>query len=431
MSENNNAAVQAADSKSNFGKKGWIMILYLFLGFFLVTSLGSDLMNVIIPQFVAERGMDATAMYGVSTIAAIIYCIIIVILGFVVKVIGARSLSIICSIVTAGCLCLWPMINSTMAYLILRSITIGAISGVCYVANGNITANWFPTKKGLVMGWATMGATTSTIVAVAIFSALYSRIGFAAPYYFWALICVVVLLMGVFFVRNNPEEKGYNPDNNKDMTYEDALKLQQEGEKYQKTSQWTVKKMLTTRHMWLIGFGTGPLLLFSVGVMSTFISRAMELGFTQTTATLLMSVTAVIGLFGSYICGVLDTKFGTKKAVIMLYVWIIVGLFLNILASKSIGFYYVSIVMLACAIGGANNFPMSMISTVFGRYDFANAYRTTWPLIQLISSFSFSLVGGIASLFGGAYTTSYILVAIVCVIAIILTACISNEKVGR
>ena len=94
-------------------------------------------------------------------------------------------------------------------------------------------------------------------------------------------------------------------------------------------------------------------------------------------------------------------------------------------------FFYISIFMLAAAIGGANNFPMSMISSVFGRYDFANAYRTTWPVVQIIGTFGFAVVGGLASKAGGSFEQSYLIVLVICVIAAVCTFFITKEKVGR
>ena len=205
----------------------------------------------------------------------------------------------------------------------------------------------------------------------------------------------------------------------------------EQGLEYEKTSPWTIKKLLSTRYAWFVGIGTGPLMMLSVGIMSSLVTRSMSVGFTLEQAILIMSVSGVVGLLGSYIAGWIDTKYGTKRATIILYVWIIIALALNLLAEVSIVFFYISVVMFACFIGGANNMPVSMIATVFGRYDYSSAYRVIWPIVVIIMSFGFALVGALAAMLGGTFTASYVGLIIASVIGIIFTALLPKQCVGR
>lgn len=419
------------DAKSNFGKKGWVMIFYMFLGFFLSTSLGSDLLNVIIPAFSAEKGWDAALLYGVVTVSGIISVFAVIVLGVIIRKIGARNMAIIGLIVNIIVMFLRPHVATLFQYNLLFIINNICAQAIVYVSAGALTTSWFPRKKGLVMGWATMGAAFSTVIASLVFSKLLGAGGLTLPFYVWAIIPIVMLVIVLVFIRDNPEDRGYNPDNDKNMTPEMARQLLEEGKEYEKTSPWTLKKLFTTRYAWLTAVGTGPLLMISVGVMSSLVNRAVSIGFTTETAIITLSIVGIIGLVGSYVWGLIDTKFGTKTATILLYIWISIALILNLLAGVHLAFYYVSIAMLACFIGGSNNMPVSMIGTVFGRFDYSSAYRLIWPIVVIIQSLGFALVGALAAMMGNSFGASYALLIVSAVIGIVCTALLPRHCVGR
>ena len=77
--------------------------------------------------------------------------------------------------------------------------------------------------------------------------------------------------------------------------------------------RWTVGKLLKTPAVWTVAIATGILQCCSTGVMSQLVVRNQELGMSATQAISMMTVIAVVGIFGSWFIGILDDKFGTKK----------------------------------------------------------------------------------------------------------------------
>ena len=418
------------DAKSNFGVKGWIMILYLFLGFFLSTSLGSDLCNVFIPAFSEAKGWETAALYGIVTVSGIISVFAVIVFGLIIRKTGARTLALAGLAVNIVVMFLRPFVDTLWQYNLLFVLNNLCAQVVVYVSAGALTANWFPRKKGLVMGWATMGASLSTCCSSVIFRKLLSAGGLKLSFFCWAVIPIVMFLIALFFIKDNPEECGYNPDNDKNMTAEMAQKMLEEGKEYMRTSPWTLKKLFTTRYAWLVAAGTGPLLMLSVGIMSSIVSRIQEVGFSIEQALVMMAISGVIGLFGSYFAGYIDTKFGTKKATMILYIWIIIALVFNLLSGQSLVFFYISLIMIGSFIGGANNMPVSMIATVFGRYDYSSAYRVCWPVAVIIQSLGFALVGALAASLG-SYKVPYLILIVCSVIGIICTKLLPDKCVGR
>ncbi|MFR5701367.1 MAG: hypothetical protein ACLUD0_05570 [Eubacterium ramulus] len=71
--------------------------------------------------------------------------------------------------------------------------------------------------------------------------------GFTGHFDIMVVGFVVLLLISIFWLRDDPEDKGCFPDNEKTMTREMAQKIHEKGMEYKKTSPWTIKKLLTNR----------------------------------------------------------------------------------------------------------------------------------------------------------------------------------------
>ena len=86
--------------------------------------------------------------------------------------------------------------------------------------------------------------------------------------------------------------------------------------------------------------------------------------------------------------------------------------------------------MIGMAIGGIGNLFPSMVGTLFGRYDFVRAMGVLNPITNIVRSFAFVIMGVGLSL-TGTYHLAYGMVAVLCVIGIILVACIDDKPIGR
>ncbi len=422
---------EVTQKRNDFGAKGWILILYLAIGFFLITGVTADLLNTTIPAWAELKGWSISRLYAYGQVAGIAQIIGIIVFSRVIKKTGARKLGIILVIISIVCFLCWRFVDAIPLYIFMYCVMMVSISGSTYVVNSAIIANWFPTRKGMVLGWATMGAQMSGVAGVALFSNILNNFGLGNAFAFWAIFPFAMLLFLIFFVRNNPEERGFNPDNDKNMTPEMAQKLLEEGREYERTSQWTVKKLLTTRYMWLTAVAAGPPLMFCIGVMSSFISRAGDMGIAPEKAIGLMALVTALGIPGSYLIGWFDQKLGTPNALKILYVMSGVALLLNLAGSVNVVFYYIGIILFAATLGGGNNMPTSLIAHVFGRYDFANGYSTTYPVINVIMTFGFTLVGALATSAGGSYKMSYLILIAIAVVGFIVTCFVPKTCIGR
>lgn len=429
MSNQTEAKVlRAKDTKSNFGTRGWLLIVGMMLCTFVAGACGNDGLNTIIPKFVNEYGWDRASLTVFASISGYISAIALAVMGVIVQKFGARNLLVFTMACLAVAIFAWGYVTTIPAYLAVI-IVLYCVSNGVGLCMGILVSNWFPTKKGLVMGWTTMGFNLATAGINWLLVFGWDHFGWHGGFNLFALVALLGFLMIALFVKEFPEECGCFPDNDRSLSPERAQALREEGVRYTQTSPWTVKKLLATPQTWLIALVYGCIMMMVVGCISQLVPTVMSYGYSQPFALSCMTVAGVCGFFGSYITGWIDTKFGTKRATIIMMVWELLTaiVFVAPLGNWSV---FVAVVMLGMTIGGANNLCSSMTTQVFGRYDQKKAYSVIWTIFTVIRSCGVGLVGVLAEKTGG-YTASW--AALGCIIAVALFLCtrISETCIGR
>ncbi len=370
---------------NNFGKKGWSMIIYCAISYYLAAALSTDTLNWYPAAFSAahpEWGSGvanlANAMSGIGgwlgIVAAIIFSIMAAKRGSkFMAVFGNILCGIFCLIMA-----LTPSLPVFLAMIVCNTFVGGNVQ--LNVVPNNIMNIWFPRKKGLALGWATMGLPICTATIILILSAIGNP---RTAYIFIAVLCFCVAIISVFWVKNTPEEVGATPDNEPiDLEFAKAMKERQEKE----AKRLTNRVILKNRNTYLIGIGLGLLWLTTIGLVSNFIPHLSASGVNPQFAILMLTVAAFIVIAGSYVWGLLDLKFTTKRACIIYGIWYLVALIIMILQNGSTALVWLAAIFVGFGIGGIGNLIPSMIGTCFGRFGFIQANRCIAPMNTAVRS---------------------------------------------
>ena len=420
--------LKAKDSKSNFGLRGWLLIIGMILCTFVAGACGTDGLNTIIPKFVDQFGWEKSSLTVLASVSGYISAVALAVMGVLVQKFGARNVLAF----TMGCLAVaifaWGYVTSITAYLAVIVVLYCVSNGVG-LCMGILVSNWFPTKKGLVMGWTTMGFNLATVGINWLLVFGWTVFGWHGGFNLFALVALIGFVMVLAFIREYPEDCGGFPDNDRNMTPERARELREQGEKYLKTTPWTVGKLLRTPQTWMIAIVYGCIMMMVVGCLSQLVPTVMSYGYSLPFALGCMSVAGVCGFFGSYLTGFCDTKFGTKRATIGLMCWEI-GTVIFFVAPLGNWSVFVATFMLGMTIGGANNLCSSMTTQVFGRYDQKKAYSVIWVMFTVIRSCGIGLVGVLSAKTGG-YTVPWAVLGCIIVCALFICARIKPQCIGR
>ena len=409
------------NSVVNFGKAGWGTIFYCMAMFWFYVGFVNDGSNITAPAVAERLGVQPGTVLNMNSIAGIVGVLFFIIIGQINRKIGARKTSGIFTIVSGvGYICIGNAPNLAV-YTIAMCFVVGGIMSAGYIAGGTLVAQWFPKKKGVVMGYTTMGHNLASAFYVPLITWLVGSFGVQKGVMIPAIASIILGILGLIFIRNTPQERGLNPDNVSDEVYKTEYYVA----KVEEDGGWTTGKLLKTKELWLAAITTGFFQICSVGVMSQLVVRNMSLGFSQVQAVSIMTLLACIGVVGSWLIGILDDRIGTKKTMILFGIWYILALLANVSETK-VGIY-VSIFMIGMAIGGSANFTTSLPASIFGRHGFDKVNSVIFPIQGFVTSLCFAVNGIVLNLTGNL-RYAYMVFAGVAAVNILLVLCVNEHK---
>lgn len=411
----------------NFGAKGWGVICYEVVLLFFMTGLTVDGLNIIVPQMAAFHGWNADTVLSISTPAGIIALFLVLFWGKFIKSWGLKKVTVITMFLAAISLILYGHSVNIAMYAVMLVLVVTFINAFATTCGFAICANWFPTKKGIVMGLVTIGMNLASALISLILNALSQKFDITMALTIMGIVIAIVAVLIILFVKATPEEAGCLPDN--DPAVAEIIRREEEQAIKDNIQEISYKEALTNAKVWIFGIGYGCFGLATVGIMSQLVSYFMDVrAYSQQTAILTVTVAAVIGMIGSVLWGVVDQKIGTKWASVAFGVWYFVGILFLLMPNSAC--MYIGIFMLGFAIGGNGNFAPSMASYAFGRKDFAVSYSCINMIVGIVRSMSFVLLALLRSAFNG-YTVPYVVFAIISLAGGIMIAFVKVQmKVG-
>lgn len=409
------------NTKNNFGPWGWSMIIYCAIVYYICSALATDGLNLYPEAFAGLRGWNANEISSWATIGGWSAIIGTIIFSRLSIKIGARLLSAI-GLLATGVVTLVFAFSPSWWMFVASSVALQFIVGgiLLTVVPNVLMNNWFPVKKGLALGWATMGMPLCTATFVALMAVLMNTAGSIANAY--GIVGAVVIVFGLitlFWVKDNPEDVGCTPDN---------MPIDEHGEKVAPADispDMTLKDVIRDKRAWFTGIGLGLIWMVTVGIVSRLIPRLMSIGYEQPKALAYMTLAAVCGIAGSYMWGFLDQKLGTRKTGMVYGAFYIIAL-ICLLPENNHVITLIAVVLVGIGIGGIGNLVPSMVGTLYGRKNFLVANQLIMPVCTVIRSCAFAFVSIIVEKTGG-FGGAYVAFIGVCVVGIVIVGLIGKS----
>ncbi|WP_321337832.1 MFS transporter [uncultured Cohaesibacter sp.] len=415
----------ANDLRSNFGPHGWTMIVFSGLLFWINTGSTVDGLNVILGALSSTFSLDYNTMLAWATPATLFSIPAAPVFAWISQRYGPKTAILIGLGLGGTCFGLLGVWGTMFGFLVLFSGVCFCATGYAHIGGNAMIATWFPRKKGLALGWSTMGQNFSTALFVPAMAWLLATFG--TRYAFWGITALIVILMILFslFAKNTPEEAGVAPDNDV-MSAEEIAQSACLHREY--VCPLSTKEMLGLKAVWYIGLAYGALYMVTVGLVSQLVPRLMSIGYDLQTAISYLTVVALVGVIGSYAWGWLDQKVGTRKASLIYSFWYIIALALNIFELNEISLW-ISVFMIGFGIGGCGNLATSIVATKFTRGAFIKAWGIINPIQSVVRSCAFALLAFGLTYMGG-YAGAYSIFIVVNLIAVVMIWSLDERKIG-
>ncbi|MGE4528091.1 MAG: nitrate/nitrite transporter [Rhodospirillaceae bacterium] len=407
--------INSLDTKSNFGARGWRIIIFSGLLFWINTGSTVDGLNVILSSISSSFNLDYNTLLAWATPASWISIPAAPIFAWMCEKKGPKFAIILALAIGALCYGLLGTWGTVTGFVVLFSGVCFCATGYAHIGGNALVADWFPRKKGLALGWSTMGQNFSTALFVPFMAWLLAT--FDIRHAFWGIpACMVVLICLIgLFARNTPEEMGCAPDN-LPMTAGEIAACAREQEAY--VCSLTTRQLLGMKDVWFIGLAYGALYMTTVGLVSQLVPRLVGFGYATNDAIFCLTIAALVGVFGSYAWGWLDQKVGTKYASIAFSLWFLSVLVLSLFDLNPV-ILWLSVFMIGFGIGGTGNLATSIVATKFGRGAFVRAWGVINPIQSIVRCCAFAILAfGLTHL--GGYAGAYAIFIVINLIALVL-----------
>lgn len=385
-----------------FFTQGWIQVAIAFVVAIVTQGFGLYSFGILkVPMTEALGAQPAEVALGFS-IYALSAGFASLIVGDVINKIKLRG-SMLCSAVffSGGFLILGVMTELWQVYVAYVVMGIGSALGGMVILSG-IPNNWFNKRRGIAIAivWSALFP-GSLIIGQLVPLAVATGNWQMAPLVL-AGIAFVVLVIGAFLLRWQPQEIGLLPDG---MTEEEAA-AQAETAGVAKLVGLTRGEALKTSTFWFIAIAFALIGIGEQGPFQNFPAYIVGSGFDLAVAGAFMTTISLAGVVGKLASGVIIDFIGPRIAYCILNTLAVVGLVLIIFVGDNIVLLFASSILFGIALSSSAVCFSSATAMYLGPKHFGAIYGIVFlgkPLCDAIGVPMVAAISGTGLGFGGAF----------------------------
>ena len=353
---------------------------------------------------------DADSAALTSSIMLAMFVIGIIFGGLAQDKLGPKKVTLVGSILIGAGMACTALINRSTPWLVY--ITYGIVGGLgvgtVYTATIAAIQKWFPDRRGFASGMIVSAFGFSLVVFAPLARSMLGGMGVPSTFMTFGISFLVVCGVCSLFIQNPPE--GYTP--------EGYVAAQTTTTK----RQYSPKEIIKTKQFYLLTGG----LLFTLPAYfilnPVFISLGAVRGLSDELALIGVSLTGISSAAGRLIVSWVSDKIGRKSAMILIAVIILCASLVMIVGEGVL--FLICIMLISFGFGGAASVYAAMTSESFGtKYGGMN-----FGLVMIgfgASALAFPIISNKLTA-GGSYTSSFVLAAATCAVAIILVLLMNN-----
>jgi len=415
-------------SKMNYGPRGWLLVIYGLAISFFATCTADSLKQLALLDICTARGWD---YYDITSIAALFGWINLIAyraIGKVLQKYSVRKVGMIILPIFAITVATILHMQSQIAFIGIYYLFTAAMGMVTQLVIPTYINNWFPRKKGVIIGITTAGFPAGACAGIALYYFLERTIGAQAVYFFYAGVFIVITILAAIFLPDYPEECGGYPDNDPSVSREEANKILAAGKVEVDNSFWTTKRLLTTPQFWMVLIACGLTALCNNSFTSCLVPRMLAAGYDRGAAVGFVSIAMICGAVGSFVIGFVDSKIGPRNTLTVMGGLALTACILNIIPGTFTA--VAAMVFIGCIMGGAANMLMSTTTSMWGRYTFRSVYGLILPINELFGSLGKLLTARAAKSALG-FNLAYGLAAVFAIIVIVVSRMIKLDSIKK
>ncbi len=398
--------------------QGWWIVGTHFTAQLFVTGFFIYSLPLLFPAVIAEFSTDATTVNSLPSAASLLGLVVAPLAGPLVDRWSARGLMII------GTFCLvLGLLGLSLSQTILQFVVLGAIFfSIAQIllgplAGSAVVSRWFTATRGRALGIAAIGTSIGGMLLPKGLGLALSTVGWRVGLQGIALLSALFILPLLFFrFWNDPSERGAEAE-----TSPEAM-----GSAGSESTLATNREILERPAFWLFTLSLGFFLASYTATLANIGQFCADLGFKENAAENLIPLLALCGIFGKLGFGYLADRIPLKIGLLAA-----IGATAFSLTLFSYEPSYPLMLVGAAAMGVASGgiLPVwnAIVPVIFGVQNFGRAMGWMMPVIGILVTPSFLIVGYIRDS-TGSYVMAFQVFLGVLVVAALLVLPLRAEE---
>ena len=397
---------------------GWIVVFAGLLTVFACLGIGRFALGMLLPSMGVNLDLNYSQMGFISTGNFVGYLVAVLISGYLMRRLGARKL-IFLALLIIGISMVWiSRTNHFLAILALYIVT-GFGSGAANIPIMGLISHWFaPHKRGKAAGYMVVGNGLAIMFAGEFLPRINAAQGLEGWRTGWAFLGVIVLVISLIcllLLRNNPQSMGLIPVGESDN---------QATTKLAKPVEFSDRRKYIF-HMGCIYFLFG----FTYVIYATFVVTTLvqEWQFSEAQAGRVWFWIGFLSLFSGPIFGGLSDKLGRKTGLIIVFSLQTLA-YLLIASTSELLFLYLSVGLFGLVAWSIPSIFAAMVGDYMGPQLAATAFGYITFFFGIGQIVGPALAGILAEQ-GGGFSSSYLMAASMTAIAVVFTLLLKNPAI--
>ena len=332
--------------------------------------------------------------------------------GYAQDRLGPKRVTLVGSIMIGTGMVGTAFVTSSAPWLVY--VTYGIIAGLgvgtVYMSTIAAVQKWFPDRRGFASGMIVCAFGFSLVIFAPLANTMLKELTVPNTFLIFGASFLIVCTTCSLFIQNPPE--GYKPDG-----YVSAQMISQK-------KQYSPQEIIKTKQFYLLLVSLFFTLPAYFILNPVFISLGTVRGLSNELALLGVALTGISSAAGRLIVSWASDKFGRKAAMVAIATAILSASLVMTVGEGVI--FLVCIILISFGFGGAASVYSAMTADCFGtKHGGAN-----FGLVMLgfgVSALIFPIISNKLTA-SGSYTSSFILAATTCAIAIILILQMKNPN---
>lgn len=361
--------------------------------------------NIFIPAVAEMKNMGTAPLYNANTIGNLVSVLIALAIGMLSQKISLKKISVFGLFLAGFSYLMIPLVPPGMTGIFIASNYIATMF-YAQLAVGARIGNWYPRRKGEMLGIVTSIIVVSSILLLPVYSRASERFGIKNTMIVCGMIVIVWAAVSIFQIKDYPYDVGLNPEN---MSDEEAKEFGggTGSDTYDEKSEWNYLLLLKRPRFVFSAVGWGLSFIGIMGLSLAIVPIMRSKGVSADMAVTIASFAGLFQLAGSIVSGFLDTRVGQRFVITLFLCLEILGLLIFGFApggmiALMVGGYYIVMFMM----GAPNNLQPSMYLSMAGgggrTFMIFNSLQTA--IAATLRSFSSSILAFSTEHTNGSYS---------------------------